>query len=122
MWRTRLHRGRTGERGSFSEDDYIAFLDQAHQCLRAPIVLIWDNLNTHVSRRMHALIAARPWLTAIRLPAYAPAVLARSGTVPQPQPHDRRQGQSADDRSITNDRGRPRRLALAEVVEERSRD
>lgn len=72
MWRTRLHRGRAGERGSFSEDDYIAFLDQAHQRLQAPIVLIWDNLNTHVSRRMHALIAARPWLTVIRLPAYAP--------------------------------------------------
>jgi putative transposase len=29
MWRTKLHRGRKGERGSFSEDDYIAFLDQA---------------------------------------------------------------------------------------------
>ncbi|MFC5922841.1 transposase [Micromonospora vulcania] len=61
-----------GERGSFSEDDYIAFLDQAHQRLRTPIVLIWDNFNTHVSRRMHALIAARPWLTVIRLPSYAP--------------------------------------------------
>ncbi|MET8358906.1 transposase [Micromonospora sp. NPDC005171] len=72
MWRTRLHRGRKGERGSFGEDDYIAFLDQAHQRLQAPIVLIWDNLNTHVSRRMHALIAARAWLTVIRLPAYAP--------------------------------------------------
>jgi putative transposase len=72
MWRTRLHRGRKNERGSFSEDDYITFLDQAHQRLRAPIVLIWDNLNTHVSRRMHTLIAARSWLTVIRLPPYAP--------------------------------------------------
>lgn len=35
-------------------------------------MLIWDNLNTHVSRRMHALIATRSWLTVIRLPAYAP--------------------------------------------------
>jgi hypothetical protein len=42
MWRTKLHRGRPGERASFSEDDYIAFLDQAHQRLAAPIVLIWD--------------------------------------------------------------------------------
>jgi putative transposase len=41
MWRIRLHRGRKNERGSFSEDDYIAFLDQAHQRLQAPIVLIW---------------------------------------------------------------------------------
>lgn len=72
MWRTRLHRGRVGERGSFSEEDYIAFLDQAHERLQAPIVLVWDNLNTHVSRRMRALIATRAWLTVIRLPAYAP--------------------------------------------------
>ena len=35
-------------------------------------MLIWDNLNTHVSRRMRALIATRTWLTVIRLPAYAP--------------------------------------------------
>ncbi|GLI03368.1 transposase [Phytohabitans aurantiacus] len=72
MWRTRLHRGRTGERDSFSEDDYIAFLDQTHQRLAAPIVLCWDNLNTHISVRMRTLIAARDWLTVVRLPAYAP--------------------------------------------------
>jgi hypothetical protein len=62
---TRLHRNRKGERGNFSGDDYIAFLDQAHQRLRAPIVLIWDNLNTHVSVRMREL-------TVVRLPDYAP--------------------------------------------------
>jgi transposase len=72
LWRTRLHRGRPGERGSFSQDDDIAFLDQAHQRLQAPIVLVWDNLDTHVSVRMRTLIAARSWLTVIRLPAYAP--------------------------------------------------
>jgi transposase len=72
MWRTRLHRGRAGERGSFSEDDDIAFLDRAHQRLQAPIVLVRDNLNTHVSVRMRTLIAARSWLTVIRLPADAP--------------------------------------------------
>lgn len=72
MWRTRLHRGRAGERGSFSEDDYIAFLDQAHQRLGAPIVLVWDNLNTHVSVRMRTLIASRDWLTVVRLPTYVP--------------------------------------------------
>jgi len=36
LWRTRLHRGRKNERGSFSQDDYIAFLDHAHQRSRAP--------------------------------------------------------------------------------------
>jgi len=35
--------------------------------------LIWDNLNTHISAAMHALIGARSsWLTEVRLPAYAP--------------------------------------------------
>jgi transposase len=34
-------------------------------------VLIWDNLNTHVSRAMRDLIAARDRLTVFRLPPYA---------------------------------------------------
>jgi len=40
MWRTRVHRNRKGEHGSFSEDDCIALLDQAYQRLCAPIVLV----------------------------------------------------------------------------------
>ena len=28
-----------------------------------PLVLVWDNLNTHVSRAMADLVAARDWLT-----------------------------------------------------------
>jgi hypothetical protein len=38
-------------------------LDAAHQQLRGPLVVIWDNLNTHVSAAMSELIAARDWLT-----------------------------------------------------------
>lgn len=72
IYRTRLHRGRTGERRSFAETDYAALLDAAHQQLGSPIVLVWDNLNTHISAAMRALIAARDWLQVIRLPAYAP--------------------------------------------------
>jgi putative transposase len=34
--------------------------------------LVRDNLNTHVSRTMHQLIAARLWLTVYQLPPYAP--------------------------------------------------
>jgi transposase len=34
-------------------------------------VLVWDNVNTHVSAAMAELIAARPWLTVYRLPPYA---------------------------------------------------
>ncbi|MFJ8201792.1 transposase [Micromonospora chalcea] len=72
IYRTISHRGRKNERRSFSERDYIALLDAAHQQLDAPIVCIWDNLDTHVSAAMRAMIDARDWLTVIRLPAYAP--------------------------------------------------
>jgi transposase len=34
-------------------------------------VLVWDNLNTHVSAAMAEIIAARLWLTVYRLPPYA---------------------------------------------------
>lgn len=72
IYRTTVHRGCKGERRSFAETDYIRLLDAAHQQLDGPIVLIWDNLNIHVSVAMRQLIAARDWLHVIRLPAYAP--------------------------------------------------
>jgi hypothetical protein len=72
IYRTLIHRGRKGERRSFAETDYAALLDAAHQQLGGPIVLVWDNLNTHISTAMRALITARDWLLVIRLPAYAP--------------------------------------------------
>ncbi len=69
----RVHRRRAGEkRKGFTETDYARLLDAAHQQLGGPVVLVWDNLNTHVSRVMTELIAARDWLTVFRLPAYAP--------------------------------------------------
>jgi transposase len=34
-------------------------------------VVVWDGLNTHVSRAMRELVAARSWLRACRLPPYA---------------------------------------------------
>jgi len=35
-------------------------------------VLLWDNLNAHVSAKMRRLVAGRPWLSVYQLPAYAP--------------------------------------------------
>jgi transposase len=70
----RTHSGRRrrpGGRKGFTEADYAALLDAAHQQLGGPIVLVWDNLNTHVSAAMTELVAARPWLTVFRLPPYA---------------------------------------------------
>ena len=34
-------------------------------------MVVWDNLNTHVSAAMTELIAARDWLTVCQLPPYA---------------------------------------------------
>ncbi|GGZ30181.1 hypothetical protein GCM10010365_58340 [Streptomyces poonensis] len=76
--RTRLrHRLRTrpagrGRRRSLGERDFIALVDGVHQLLRAPIVLVWDRLSTHVSHAMRELTAEREWPTVFLLPAYAP--------------------------------------------------
>jgi transposase len=70
----RTHSGRrqrTERRKGFTEADYAALLDAAHRQLGGPIVLVWDNLNTHVSAAMAEMIATRPWLTVFRLPPYA---------------------------------------------------
>jgi hypothetical protein len=57
---------------SLSEQDYIRLLDTAHRHLDAPIVLVWDNLGSHLSARMRDLVDARDWLHVVQLPAYAP--------------------------------------------------
>jgi len=70
-----VHNGRssrTGRRKGFTETDYAHLLDAAHQQLGGPLVVVWDNLNAHVSAAMAELIAARDWLTVYRLPPYAP--------------------------------------------------
>ncbi|MFE1027098.1 hypothetical protein ACFW5I_21450 [Streptomyces sp. NPDC058818] len=50
----------------FTETGYAHPLDAAHQQLGGPIVLDWDNPNTHVSRSMRQLISARLRLTVYR--------------------------------------------------------
>jgi DDE superfamily endonuclease len=69
----RTHRGRRGDkRKGFTEQDYARLLDAARQQLGGgPLVVVWDGLNTHTSRAMRELVAARDWLTVFRLPPYA---------------------------------------------------
>ena len=70
----RTHTGRRrlpGQRKGFTESSYAWLLDDAHQQLGGPLVVVWDNLNTHVSAAMAELIAARDWLTVYQLPPYA---------------------------------------------------
>lgn len=70
--RFRLHRGAKDERRSMGERDSVRLLDGVHQLVKAPIVLVWDRLNTHVSRAMRKMIDDRDWLTVFLLPAYSP--------------------------------------------------
>ena len=72
IYRTHHGRGRRDDqRKGFTETGYAQLLDAAHQQLGGPLVVVWDNSNTHVSGAMTALIAARDWLTVYRLPPYA---------------------------------------------------
>ena len=59
------------QRKGFTETDYARLLDAAHQQLGGPLVVVRDNLNTHVSGAMRELVAARDWLRVFRLPPYA---------------------------------------------------
>jgi hypothetical protein len=45
-------------RKGLTETDYARLLDAAHQQLGGPIVVVWDYMNTHVSRAITGLIAA----------------------------------------------------------------
>ena len=70
----RVHRRRRGSkdpRKGFTEADYASLLDAAHQQPGGPLVVVWDNLNSHVSAAMTRQIAARDWLTVFQLPPYA---------------------------------------------------
>ena len=59
---------------SYNTDTLIAVLEQlAGFYAGQRVVLIWDGLSSHWSTRMRAYLdSQRDWLTAERLPAYAP--------------------------------------------------
>ncbi|WP_437129063.1 IS630 family transposase [Streptomyces griseoaurantiacus] len=59
-------------RKSFSWKDYRDLIQSAHQQLGGPIVLVWDNLNTHLTAGMRRYVTDRDWLTVFQLPPYAP--------------------------------------------------
>ena len=64
IYRVHASRHRDGDkRKGFTEADYARLLDAAHQQLGGPLVLVWDNLNTHTSRVMRDLVLGRDWLT-----------------------------------------------------------
>src|SRR6266700_3922185 len=72
IYRVHKNRRRRGDkRKGFTETGHARLLDAAHQQLGGPLVVVWDNLTTHVSDAMTDLIAARDWRTIYRLPPYA---------------------------------------------------
>ncbi|MFJ8804123.1 transposase [Streptomyces sp. NPDC102487] len=73
IYRPYRHRKQPGQgRKSFAWTDYRDLLVRAHLQLGAPIVLIWDNLNTHRTAGMRQYAAEHDWLTIVQLPSYAP--------------------------------------------------
>ncbi len=68
----RHHKYRGAGRNSFAWTDYRDLLVRAHIQLRAPIVLIWDNLSTHRAAGLRQYADEHEWLTIVQLPSYAP--------------------------------------------------
>ena len=57
---------------SIREDEVIRFLQQLLKHLRGQVVVLWDRINTHRSRKTQAFIERTPRLRAEYLPPYAP--------------------------------------------------
>jgi len=59
--------------GAYNDETLIAFLTDlhAHEGQRS-VILIWDGLPSHRSRRMLDWVASQEWLTVEPLPGYAP--------------------------------------------------
>jgi len=71
-YRQHVYHGRKSEPKGLAERDYIGLLTAVHAQLRAPLIVIWDNLNHHVSAVMRTFVDRHAWLTVVQLPAYAP--------------------------------------------------
>ncbi|WP_461032098.1 transposase [Streptomyces mayteni] len=83
IYRSRIHRGRKGERKGFTWRDYRDLIVAARRQLGGPIVLVWDNLAVHRMPRLAAFFEANAaWLTVVHLPAYAPDLNPQEGVWP----------------------------------------
>lgn len=71
IYRPRFHPLLKGARKSPAWQDYRDLLVRAHLQLGTPIVVVWDNLNTHRAAGMKKHAADHEWLTIIQLPSYS---------------------------------------------------
>ncbi|MBR7674320.1 transposase [Streptomyces daliensis] len=72
IYRPRFHLPFKGARKSFTWRDYRDLLVRAHLQLGGPVVVVWDNLNTHRTAGLRQYAADHDWLTVFQLPSYAP--------------------------------------------------
>ncbi|WP_116248452.1 IS630 family transposase [Nocardiopsis sp. FIRDI 009] len=62
----------TAQHRPITQHDLPALIDRVHAQVGVPVVLIWDNHSSHRGARMREELAARPWLSVVHLPTYAP--------------------------------------------------
>jgi transposase len=59
--------------GAYNDETLIAFLSELNEVEQRNVLLIWDGLPSHRSRRMSDwIVSQRHWLSVERLPGYAP--------------------------------------------------
>jgi hypothetical protein len=59
--------------GAYNDETLIEFLSELYEAEQRTVLLIWDGLPSHRSRRMSDWVATqRHWLSVERLPGYAP--------------------------------------------------
>ena len=59
--------------GAYNDETLIAFLSELNEVEQRNVLLIWDGLPSHHSRRMNDwIVSQRHWLSVERLPGYAP--------------------------------------------------
>jgi hypothetical protein len=59
--------------GAYNDETLIEFLSELNEAEQRAVLLIWDGLPSHRSRRMSDwIVSQRHWLSVERLPGYAP--------------------------------------------------
>lgn len=79
FFRIHVYHARKSEPKGLGEADYMRLVCAVHAQLRAPIILIWDNINHHVSAVMRQFVADHDWLRVVQLPTYAPELNPTEG-------------------------------------------
>ncbi|GAA1351663.1 transposase [Streptomyces beijiangensis] len=83
IYAIREYRGRKDEPKGFGWKDYRDLIIRAHIQLGGPIVLVWDNLRTHLVAPLREFFEANAaWLTVFQLPTYAPDLNPQEGVWP----------------------------------------